>query len=32
MPETSLGLPQTGQITNTAAPNRQIQLGLKLLW
>ena len=32
IPETSLGLPQTGQITNTAAPNRQIQLGLKLLW
>lgn len=32
IPETSQGLPQTGQITNTAAPNRQIQLGLKLLW
>ena len=32
IPETSLGLPQTGQITTTAAPNRQIQLGLKLLW
>jgi hypothetical protein len=32
MPETTLGLPQTGQITTTAAPNRQIQLGLKLLW
>jgi hypothetical protein len=32
MPETNLGLPQTGQITTTSAPNRQIQLGLKLLW
>lgn len=32
MPETNLGLPQTGQITTTAAPNRQIQLGLKLHW
>jgi hypothetical protein len=32
MPEVNLGLPQTAQITTTAAPNRQIQLGLKLHW
>ena len=32
MPETSLGLPQTGQITAISAPNRQIQFALKLQW
>jgi hypothetical protein len=32
MPEVTLGLPQTGQITATSLPNRQIQFALKLQW
>jgi hypothetical protein len=32
MPEVSLGLPQTAQITATSQPNRQVQFALKLQW
>jgi hypothetical protein len=32
MPSVTLNLPQTGQITATSIPNRQVQLALKLMW
>ncbi len=32
MPGVTLNLPTTGQIIATSIPNRQVQLGLKLLW
>jgi hypothetical protein len=32
IPAYTLGQPQTGQITTTTVPNRQVQFALKLLW
>ena len=32
MPAVTLNLAQTGQITATSIPNRQVQFALKLLW
>jgi hypothetical protein len=32
IPSVTLNLPQTGQITATSIPNREVQFALKLLW